>query len=158
MDDLFRFLSDMCRESDRPIVLMIDEVDSAGNNQVFVQFLALLRGAYLDRDRTPTFQSVRKLLDESTPLFESTVRHLDSHKELETLIEGILYQGRRIPFNRDEKAINIGVMFGFLKNLGGRVTVANRIFEMRLLNLFVTREAIRSEIYAKGEGDRNQFV
>ena len=86
------------------------------------------------------------------------MRQLDTYKELEALIEGILYQGRRIPFNRDEKAINIGVMFGFLKDMGGRVVVANRIFEMRLLNLFVTREAIRSEIYAKGEGDRNQFV
>ena len=70
------------------------------------------------------------------------------------MIEGILYQGRRIPFNRDEKAINIGVMFGFLKNMGGRVAVANHIFEMRFLNLFVTREAIRSEIYAKSSARR----
>ena len=58
MDEMFKLLSRMCRESARPIVLMIDEVDSAGNNQVFVQFLALLRGAYLDRDQTPTFHSV----------------------------------------------------------------------------------------------------
>lgn len=270
MDGLFRFLSDMCRKNPRPIVLMIDEVDSAGNNEVFVKFLAMLRGAYLKRDKMPIFhsvilagvydiknlklkirpdsehqynspwniaasfdvemsfsagqiaqmigeyendhhtgmdiqeiaeeiyahtsgypvlvstlckymdenlpgmegfaalsdswtkagveQAVRKLLDESTPLFESMVRQLDTYKELEALIEGILYQGRRIPFNRDEKAINIGVMFGFLKNMGGRVAVANRIFEMRLLNLFVAREAIRSEIYTKGEGDRSQFI
>lgn len=270
MDEMFKFLSRMCRENLRPIVLMIDEVDSAGNNQVFVRFLALLRGAYLDRDRTPTFhsvvlagvydiknlklkirpesehqynspwniaaafnvdmdfsvtqivqmleeyeadhhtgmhiqeiaeeifaytsgypvlvstickyldedlpgengfaglqqawskegigQAVKWILDENTPLFESMMRQLDTYKELETLIEGIIYQGRRIPFNRDEKAINIGAMFDFLKNRDGQVTVANRIFEMRLLNLFVTREAIRSEIYAKGEGDRSQFI
>lgn len=43
MDDLFKLLSDMCRKNPRPIVLMIDEVDSAGNNDVFVKFLALLR-------------------------------------------------------------------------------------------------------------------
>lgn len=36
--------------------------------------------------------------------------------------------------------------------------VANRLFEMCLLNLFMAREAIHSEIYEKGEGDRNQFV
>ena len=58
MDEMFKLLSCMCRKSTRPIVLMIDEVDSAGNNQVFVQFLALLRGSYLDRDQTPTFHSV----------------------------------------------------------------------------------------------------
>ncbi len=58
MDDMFKILSDMCRKNPRPIVLIIDEVDSAGNNEVFVKFLALLRGAYLKRDKTPTFHSV----------------------------------------------------------------------------------------------------
>lgn len=58
MDEMFRFLSRMCRESLRPVVLIIDEVDSAGNNQVFVKFLAQLRAYYLDRDQTPTFHSV----------------------------------------------------------------------------------------------------
>lgn len=58
MDEMFKLLSRMCSESLRPIVLIIDEVDSAGNNQVFVKFLALLRGAYLKRDRKPIFHSV----------------------------------------------------------------------------------------------------
>lgn len=58
MDEMFKLLSRMCSESVRPIVLIIDEVDSAGNNQVFVKFLALLRGAYLKRDRKPIFHSV----------------------------------------------------------------------------------------------------
>lgn len=37
---------------------MIDEVDSASNNQVFVDFLAMLRGYYLKREDIPTFHSV----------------------------------------------------------------------------------------------------
>ena len=37
---------------------MIDEVDSASNNQVFLDFLAQLRGYYLIRNKRPTFQSV----------------------------------------------------------------------------------------------------
>ncbi|MCD8119185.1 MAG: ATP-binding protein [Lachnospiraceae bacterium] len=56
--ELFEFLSDICAEADRPIVLMIDEVDAAMNNDVFVSFLAQLRADYLDRPGTPTFQSV----------------------------------------------------------------------------------------------------
>jgi hypothetical protein len=56
--ELFQFLSDICACSDKPVVLMIDEVDSATNNQVFLDFLAQLRGYYIDRDRTPTFRSV----------------------------------------------------------------------------------------------------
>ena len=32
---LFGYLSDLCASADKPIVIMIDEVDSASNNQVF---------------------------------------------------------------------------------------------------------------------------
>ncbi|MCD7818925.1 MAG: AAA-like domain-containing protein [Lachnospiraceae bacterium] len=55
---LFRTLEKMCRESEKKIVLMIDEVDSASNNQVFLDFLAQLRAYYLKRRKTTTFQSV----------------------------------------------------------------------------------------------------
>lgn len=58
LDELFECLSKMCESSSQPIVLMIDEVDSASNNQVFVEFLAQLRARYLKRDKTPTFHSV----------------------------------------------------------------------------------------------------
>lgn len=58
LNDLFDRLSSLCASSPRPIVLMIDEVDSASNNQVFVEFLALLRKYYLNRDDTPIFHSV----------------------------------------------------------------------------------------------------
>lgn len=56
--ELFVWLSGICAEASRPIVLLIDEVDSAANNQVFLDFLALLRKYYLDRKNTPTFHSV----------------------------------------------------------------------------------------------------
>jgi hypothetical protein len=45
----------------KPVVLIIDEVDSATNNQVFLDFLAQLRSLYLKRERNAgvkTFQSV----------------------------------------------------------------------------------------------------
>lgn len=56
--ELFQYLSAVCHYSAKPIVLMIDEVDSATNNQVFLDFLAQLRGYYIDRDESSTFQSV----------------------------------------------------------------------------------------------------
>ena len=55
---LFSLLSKLCAKSLKPIVLIIDEVDSATNNQVFLDFLAQLRGYFLTREKTPTFQSV----------------------------------------------------------------------------------------------------
>ena len=270
MDDLFKFLSDLCRKNPRPIVLIIDEVDSAGNNEVFVRFLALLRGAYLKRDKMPIFHSVvlagvysiknlklklrpepehqynspwniaadfdidmsfsakqiagmlmeyeadyhigmdvqtvaeeiyaytsgypvlasmickriderimdsgefedaRKawskegvekavtmILKESNLLFESMVRQMDTYEDLYKIMEDILYCGKRIPFSLEEKSINLGVMFGFLKEEHGHVAVANRLFEMCLLNLFMAKEAIHSEVYAQGGSDRIGFI
>lgn len=58
---LFGFITRICRMSEKPIVLFIDEVDSATNNQIFLDFLAQLRSLYLKRKRNPklkTFQSV----------------------------------------------------------------------------------------------------
>lgn len=55
---LFLGLSRICEASKKPIVLLVDEVDSAVKSHVLVDFLAQLRGYYIDRDETPTFQSV----------------------------------------------------------------------------------------------------
>ena len=60
MDEIFWELMRWCREAKKPIVLMIDEVDTATNNQVFLDFLAQLRDSYLDREDkgSPAFHSV----------------------------------------------------------------------------------------------------
>ena len=55
---LFGCFSRWCQESEKPVILIIDEVDSATNNQVFLDFLSQLRGYYIDRDEAATFQSV----------------------------------------------------------------------------------------------------
>ena len=55
LDELFAVLSEVCANASRPIVLLIDEVDQASNHQVFIDFLALLRGYYLNRENKPAF-------------------------------------------------------------------------------------------------------
>ena len=63
-----------------------------------------------------------------------------------------------MPYNPDERALNMGVMFGFIKNVNGQITMSNRIFEMRMLNMFIAEEAVKSEEYSQGQRDRNQFI
>ncbi len=60
MLDIFRIFKKWCRSSEKPIVLLIDEVDSASNNQVFLDFLAQMRNDYIARNTkgTPAFKSV----------------------------------------------------------------------------------------------------
>ena len=50
LDELFATIRLWCSKSDKKIVLIIDEVDSATNNQVFLDFLSQLRANYISRE------------------------------------------------------------------------------------------------------------
>lgn len=268
---LFGYLGDLCASADKPIVIMIDEVDSASNNQVFLDFLAQLRAQYIDRDIQPAFQSVilagvydiknlkrklrpeedqkynspwniaaeftvdmsfskeeiagmleeyeadyhtgmnindmaqwlynytsgypflvsrlcqlmderisqeeaypslsdvwtkkgfeeavRMLLSEKNTLFESLINKLRDYPELNQTIQTILFTGKSIAYNADETSIDIATMFGFVKNQNGKVAIANRIFETRLYNYYLSSVEMQSkDIYDKSLLDKNQFV
>lgn len=60
LGELFDTLSDWCAQSEKKIVLIIDDVDSVANHHVFLDFLAQLREKYIGReiDDIATFQSV----------------------------------------------------------------------------------------------------
>ncbi len=57
---LGRFISDLCKQAGKPVVLMIDEVDKSSGKQLFLDFLGLLRAKYLaqNKGQDVTFQSV----------------------------------------------------------------------------------------------------
>jgi len=57
-DDLSDSISDFCLLFDKPVVVIIDEVDQAGNYDSFIKFLGLLRDKYLNREDFPAFHSV----------------------------------------------------------------------------------------------------
>ena len=82
LDELFDALTEWCSESDKRLVLIIDEVDSATNNQVFLDFLAQLREGYISRDRDgiPTFQSVILAGVTDVKHLKSKIRDEDQHK------------------------------------------------------------------------------
>lgn len=252
--NLFRYLIAVCELSDRPLVLMIDEIDSAKNNQVFLDFLSQLRNYYLRRERkgTAAFHSVIlagvydvknlkrklrtdeehkmnspwniavnfdmdmsffkdeiakmlgeyeadentgmnigdmagliyeetsgypflvcrlcKIMDEELPgtaefknrseawskegflaavrilvlekntLFDSLNHKLGDYPELERVISRMLFNGEQVIYNPDLEEIDIAMMFGFARREGAVVVIANRIFETRLYNRFLTSE------------------
>jgi len=98
---------------------------------------------------------VKILMNENIPLFDSMVKQLDAYPEQRDVIGQILYQGQRIPFSPDTKSINMGIMFGFMKEKDNQTIVANRIFETRILNMLIVEEAIRSEVYMRGQSDKS---
>ena len=270
---LFDYLISVCACSDRQVVLLIDEVDSATNNQVFLDFLAQLRGYYMERDSkgTVTFQSVvlagvydvknlkrklrpseehkmnspwniaadfdvdmsltrdgiagmldeyeadyqtgmnveemsgllydytsgypylvsrlckildekiglsdgaasrncawtkngflravRMLLSENNTLFESLVAKLTDYPELDRMLGELLFLGKPITYNPTNQAIQLALMFGFIKNEGGKVIPANRIFDTLLYNHFLSIDELRdSALFKASLEDKNQFL
>lgn len=260
LKELFEELSNICDASNLPVVLLIDEVDSATNQQVFIDFLAQLRACYIYRDIQGTFQSVilagvydiknlkdrinsdensktsspwniaadfnidmsfsaydiagmlqeyendyltgmdipqiagllyeytsgypflvsrlcklmdeeicrnaeyqtkskswteegfleavRMLLMEKNTLFDSLIGKLKAYPELNNMLNSLLFTGKSITYNPDEPAIDMATMFGFIRNKKGSVVIANRIFETRLYNLYLSAtEMQRLEIY-----------
>lgn len=270
--ELFENLNHICKLSGRPVVLMIDEVDSAANNQVFLDFLAQLRGYYLEREArgTATFQSVilaglydikslkakirtedaqktnspwniaadfdvkmsfspediagmlkayeddchtgmeidgmsallyvytsgypflvsrlcklidekvtgsgdfptkqaawtkdgflaaaRMLLTEENTLFESMDNKLIEYPELKQMLKELLLRGKPVENIPGNQGMRMAVMFGFVTIRNGFLHVANRIFETRLYNGFLSEESRDSEISQLALAEKNRFI
>ena len=58
LENLSDLITEMVSQTDKKVVLLIDEVDKSSNNQLFVSFLAMLRDKYLVRDDVKTFHAV----------------------------------------------------------------------------------------------------
>lgn len=254
-------ISNICRNAEVPVILMIDEVDQASNHKVFIDFLGMLRSKFLKRNTRPTFQSVilagvydiknlkhrirednehqmnspwniaadfcvdmsfttediagmlrdykkehkctlstkdiaeliyeytsgypylvskicklidercsqnwtkegvseavKILLKEANTLFDDLRKKIMDYPELRNMLYAILFRGESYPYNPDNFAMDIGTMFGFIKEKDGQAVIANRIFETRLYNLFLSEELTTSVIYQSGEREKNQFI
>ncbi len=57
-ETLSEVITELCRQTDKKIVVLIDEVDKSTNSQLFISFLAMLRDKYLVRNISKTFHSV----------------------------------------------------------------------------------------------------
>ncbi len=262
LSELFEELSTLCEEAEKPIVLMIDEVDNASNNQVFLDFLGQLRAYYLDRRNTPTFwsvilagvydiknlkikmrpeeahrynspwniaeqftidmsfsvddivgmlleyekehaagmdvkavaqeiydytsgypylvsrlcqkmeqdvkekrwthqgilEAVRMLLKDSNTLFDDMHKKITEHPDLRKMLYVMLFNGRMFPYHEQNSLLEIGTMFGFIKEKNGQAEIANRIFESWFYNLFISEEALNHKIYDAGLLVKSQFV
>lgn len=60
LDDFSERITALCRDSEKEIILIIDEVDKSSDNQIFLSFLGLLRNKYLEQMKKSdhTFKSV----------------------------------------------------------------------------------------------------
>ena len=108
--------------------------------------------------RDGILKAVNILISERNTLFDSLMEKLDAYPQLRDVLHFILFQGKDFFYNPDDEAINIACMFGFIKVTDqNRVEVANRIFETRIYNYFLSLpESQNCGIYTNAFYQRNR--
>ena len=96
--------------------------------------------------REGILRAVKAILVDNVPLFESMIRHINEYPEMKKMFQAILFQGSEFAYNPDTKEINLAHMFGYAVDEAGKVRIANRIFETRLYNYFLSEEELTSVI------------
>jgi hypothetical protein len=86
-------------------------------------------------------ESVNRLLLEANTLFDDVFKNLENNKELHDFIYNLLIVGETVNFVIDDPIINMGLMYGFLKKVNDKVVIANKIFEMRMSNYFISKDS-----------------
>ena len=79
-------------------------------------------------------------------------------EKLKKMLYEILFLGKTYAYNPDSEQIDKGRMFGFIKEENGNAVIANRIYETRLYNMFLSEEMLNSDTYEAALIGRNQFV
>ncbi|WP_017210681.1 GxxExxY protein [Clostridium beijerinckii] len=84
-------------------------------------------------------RSVKELLQENNTLFDDLVKNIENNNEFKDYIFDLIINGTEKTFNIHNPLINLGVIYGYLKNTDGRVKMSNRIFEQMLYNYFSSK-------------------
>jgi hypothetical protein len=93
-------------------------------------------------------KAVKELLQENNTLFDDLVKNIENNHEFRDYIFDLIINGTERTFNIHNPLINLGVIFGYLKNIDGRVKIANRIFEQMLYNYFSSKLENKTDMSA----------
>ncbi|AGK98522.1 AAA family ATPase [Clostridium pasteurianum] len=84
-------------------------------------------------------KAVKQLLQESNTLFDDLIKNIENNNELREYIFDLTIYATEKTFNIHNPLIDLGIVFGYFKNLDGRVKISNRIFEQMLYNYFSSK-------------------
>ena len=85
-------------------------------------------------------RAIRLLLVENNTLFDDIFKNLENNKELSVLIYDLLVLREVKPFVIYDPVVGIGVIYGFIKNVDDRIAIANKIFELLMVNYFISKD------------------
>jgi len=97
-------------------------------------------------------KAVDILLAEHNTLFDDMFKNLENNADLYTLIYDMLIVGEKRTFNIDNPVLGTASMYGIIKNGNPYVGIANRIFEMRICEYFISKEETNPAKKTNGNG------
>ncbi|MBQ1597862.1 MAG: hypothetical protein II080_04410 [Lachnospiraceae bacterium] len=99
------------------------------------------------------------ILAEDNTLFQSLTKNLNNVPNLKASLHCILMEGTKLTWNPDQNDIVQMQMYGLIRNDHNTVRIANRIFETRLYNLFLSDEELRQNVFAREGGlEKTRFI
>lgn len=84
-------------------------------------------------------KSVKEVLQEANTLFDDLIKNIENNNELSEYMLDLIINGVEKTFSIDNPIINKGYIFGYLKNINGKVNISNKIFQERLYNYFSSK-------------------
>lgn len=103
-------------------------------------------------------EAVRLFLKEPNTLFDDMVKKLYDYPGIKDMLCNILFRGIRYSFEINNPTINIGVMFGFVKERENTVVISNRLFETKMYNLFLSETELEGKKLYDSAIAHNQFI
>lgn len=86
--------------------------------------------------------TVRDLLKDRNTLFDDVIKNMQNHPSFASLVERVIVDGAEILFEINNPDIQLGYMFGILKEADGKVAVSNVIFETLIYNFLISMHTI----------------
>lgn len=119
-------------------------------------------GAFADISEIWTQEGIaaaeQLLRKEPNPLFDDLVKKISDYPKLKQMLQDILFCGSSFPYEYENHLVQLGTTLGFLKESGGSVAIANRIFETKLYDLFLSEMAVEHVLYQAGASERSQYI
>ena len=100
----------------------------------------------------------KRILKKPSTLFDDIKKKLTDYPELRKMLYAILFNGQVFPYNIYNKVIDIGSIFGFIKEGDDQVRISNRIFETWMYNYFLSEDMVDQAGRSQLLYDKNQFV
>jgi hypothetical protein len=92
--------------------------------------------------------AVKELLKEDNTNFQSLIKNIENNKELYDFVSMIVLGGESITYIKTDEIVNLGTMYGILKEENGNCKINNRIYEQLIYNHMMMK-VIRKNKYVE---------